>query len=70
MTERQLQRHLDKPVVEEDAEEPEPVVQHQLAEQMPVQQVLHDLSKTRALKTPGRYMLSTPQDESFHGKPS
>jgi hypothetical protein len=42
MMKRQLQRHLDKAVIEED---PEPAVEHQLAERMRVQQLLCDLSK-------------------------
>jgi hypothetical protein len=45
MMKRQLQRYLDKPVVEEEAEDPEPVVQHQLEERMRVQRLLCDLSK-------------------------
>lgn len=45
MMKRQLQRHLDKTMAEQDTEELEPVVQHQLEERMRVQQVLCDLSK-------------------------
>jgi hypothetical protein len=48
MMKRQLQRHLDKSVVEEgaeDVEEVEPVVEHQLEERTRLQQVLCDLSK-------------------------
>jgi hypothetical protein len=48
MMKRQLQRHLDKMVVEEgveDAEDIEPVIEHQLEERTRLQQVLCDLSK-------------------------
>ena len=45
MMKRQLQRYLDKPVVEEETEDLEPVVQHQLEERTRVQQLLCDLSK-------------------------
>jgi hypothetical protein len=44
MMKRQLQRHLDKAVVEE-LEDPEQAVEHQLAERTRVQQLLCDLSK-------------------------
>ena len=45
---RQLQRHLDKTVVEadaEDAEDVKPVIKHQLKERTRLQQVLCNLSK-------------------------
>jgi hypothetical protein len=45
MMKRQLQRHLDKTVIEEEREDPEPAVEHQLAERTRVQQLLCDLSK-------------------------
>ena len=45
MMKRQLQRHLDKTVVEEDVEDVEPVIEHQLEERTRLQQVLCDLSK-------------------------
>ena len=45
MMKRQLQRHLDKIGIEEEVEDPEPAVEHQLEEWTWVQQVLCDLSK-------------------------
>lgn len=44
MMKRQLQRHLDT-AGEEDAEDPKPAMEYQLAERMRVQQLLCDLSK-------------------------
>jgi len=44
MMQRQLQRHLNA-VEGDDAEDPEPAIEHQLAERMRVQQLLCDLSK-------------------------
>ena len=48
MIKRQLQRHLDKTVVEadaEDVEDVEPVIEHQLEERARLHQVLCDPSK-------------------------
>jgi hypothetical protein len=48
MIKQQLQRRLDKTVVEEDAKDAkdvEPVIEHQLKERTRLQQVLCDLSK-------------------------
>ena len=44
MMKRQLQRHLDT-ADDDDTEEPEPPIEHQLAERMRVQQLLCDLAK-------------------------
>jgi hypothetical protein len=51
MMKRQLQRYLEKNMVEEDAEDVELVIEHQLEERTRLQQVLCDLSKDLSPQT-------------------